>query len=108
MLLKSPKLPGANFPVVKNCPMKADGLNHVTEAASEFTPPHIYTKVACTAKRNFDRKCKEIFETKSAKRRDLVLGVDETCELSSELEKRRADARKETLMLGNALSSMTD
>jgi hypothetical protein len=43
MLLKSPKLPGANFPVVKNCPMKADGLNHVTEVARELVP-HIVTR----------------------------------------------------------------
>src|ERR1700724_3529421 len=43
--------------------------NHVTEAASEFTPPHIYTKVACTAKRNFDHECKKTFATKSANRR---------------------------------------
>src|ERR1700724_3333969 len=43
--------------------------NHVTEAASEFTPPHIYTKVACTAKRNFDHECKKTFATKSALKR---------------------------------------
>ena len=29
--------------------------------------PHLYTKVACTAKRNFDHECKKTFATKSAR-----------------------------------------
>src|ERR1700730_17767577 len=29
-------------------------------------PPHLYTKFACTAKRNFDHECKKTFATKSA------------------------------------------
>src|ERR1700731_740777 len=31
------------------------------------SPPHIYTKVACTAKRNFDHECKKTFATKSVR-----------------------------------------
>ena len=34
--------------------------------------PHIYTKVACTAKRNFDHECKRTFATKSAHRVDSL------------------------------------
>src|ERR1700730_11187444 len=30
--------------------------------------PHLYTKIVCTAKRNFDHECKKTFATKSAHR----------------------------------------
>src|ERR1700738_790135 len=29
--------------------------------------PHLYTKIACTAKRNFDHQCKKTFSTASVK-----------------------------------------
>jgi hypothetical protein len=67
---KSPKLPGANFSAEKKIrPRTAGrcGLNHVTEVASEFIfrrrgPPHLYTKIACTAKRNFDTSAKRLLQ----------------------------------------------
>jgi hypothetical protein len=68
-------LPGANFSAVKNptdhCrPMwpqsRYRGRQRVYLQAMRF-PPHLYTKVACTAKRNFDHECKKTFATQSAK-----------------------------------------
>src|SRR6202040_3360756 len=66
-------------------PTTADrcGLNHVTEGASEFIfrqlgPPHLYTKVASTAKRIFDRQCKKTFATKSVETRCGAVAVGRT------------------------------
>src|SRR6478736_655715 len=74
ILLQKSQIARRQFSCCKKIrPTTADrcGLNHVTEVASEFIfrhcgPPHIYTKGACTAKRNFDHECKKTFATKSA------------------------------------------
>src|SRR6516162_5011814 len=70
---KSPGSLGANFSAVKKLHRRPliRALNRVTEIVSEFIvrrrcPPHLYTKIACTAKRNFDDDCKRTFATKSA------------------------------------------
>jgi hypothetical protein len=67
-------LPGANFSAVKKPdrrpPVDVASITLPRSPASlpsgDEVPPHLYTKVACTAKRNFDRECKKTFATKSA------------------------------------------
>jgi len=72
---KSPKLPGANFSAVKKPdrrpPVDMASItlprSPASLSSSDEVPPHLYTKVACTAKRNFDRECKKTFATISAR-----------------------------------------
>src|ERR1700732_4706062 len=94
ILLQKSQIARRQFSCCKKIrPTTADrcGPNHVTEVASEFIirqrgPPHIYTKVACTAKRNFDHECKKTFATKSAHRVESLrcegsdaIGAKRTC-----------------------------
>jgi hypothetical protein len=67
---KSPKLPGANFPAVKNPTDDRRSMwpQSVTEVASEFIfrrrgRPRLHTKIACTAKRNSYYECKRLFNS---------------------------------------------
>src|SRR6516165_11656377 len=62
------------FLLLKKSTTTADScaLNRVTEIVSQFIvrrggPPHLYTKIACTAKRNFNDECKRTFATRSAR-----------------------------------------
>src|ERR1700738_5484322 len=72
---KSPKLPGANFSAVKKPdrrpPVDMASItlprSPASLSSSDEGPPHLYTKVACTAKRNFDHECKKTFSTASVK-----------------------------------------
>jgi hypothetical protein len=75
---KSPKLPGANFPAVKKSTDDRRSMWPQSRYRGRqrvflrtMRSPHIYTEVACTAKRNFDRECKKTFATKSARKRHM-------------------------------------
>jgi hypothetical protein len=70
---KSPKLPGANFPAARQSdPRPSIDIASITFPRSPVSlslgdgPPHLYTKVASTARRIFGHQCKKTFATKSA------------------------------------------
>jgi hypothetical protein len=71
---KSPKLSGDNFHAIRRSDRRPTICvasitfpgSPVSLSSDDEVPPHLYTKVAPTARRIFDHQCKRTFATKSA------------------------------------------
>jgi hypothetical protein len=73
---KSPKLPGDNFPAIRRydrrqpiCVASITLPRSPVSLSSSDDPPHLFTKVASTARRIFSHQSKKTFATQSARRR---------------------------------------
>src|SRR6266540_3619890 len=70
---KSPKSTGDNFPAIRRSDRRPPicvvsitlPRSPVSLSSGDEVPPHLYTKVASTARRIFDHQCKKTFATQS-------------------------------------------
>jgi hypothetical protein len=80
---KSPKLPGDSFHAIGQSDRRpticVDSItlprSPVSLSSGDEVPPHLYTKVAPTARRIFDHQCKKTFATKSVIYRTFVIAI---------------------------------